>query len=246
MAKHRKRSSGGGFVYRLVIVILLCVIAFSLFKVLTLLNKYNEGTKAYKEIAEDVQDKKNALDIDWDKLLKKNEDIKAWIYAKDTVINYPVVRGEDNDYYLHRLLNGEYNFKGTIFIDANCERPFEDFLTIIYGHSMRDGSMFKPLFKWRDQDFYDKHKKMMILTPDQDYNLEIFACCYTTGDSDRYVYGITEKEEKTEYIDWAFANSLIQCDVTVEPDDTIVMLSTCAEATGTKRVIVYGKLVERE
>ena len=63
-------------------------------------------------------------EVDFDALVKKNKDVKAWIYSKDTVINYPVVQGKDNQYYLYRMINGEWNGKGSIFIDYRCENPF--------------------------------------------------------------------------------------------------------------------------
>ena len=118
MTRKGKRGKGDLF-FDVIIVILLCVIAFSLFKVASILNEYQKGTREYKQIAKDADLKleENRLHIDWKALKKKNSDVKAWIYSKGTVINYPVVQGDDNSFYLHRLLNKEYNFKGTLFID---------------------------------------------------------------------------------------------------------------------------------
>ena len=162
------------------------------------------------------------------------------------MINYPVVQGEDNQYYLYRMINGEWNGKGSIFIDYRCENPFSDFNTILYGHRMRDGSMFNSLAEYRDRDYYEKHRKMMLITPEKKYDLYIFGVVTVASDSDRYKYSFESAEEEQEYLNWIRENSEIDTDVSVSAGDRIVMLSTCTYEFEDARLVVYGKLVERE
>ena len=149
-----------GIVYKIIILILLLVIGFSLYKIGTIAYGYLQGRNAYDKIAEEAGAKpgKDNVRVKFDELRKKYPDVKAWLYSKGTIINYPVAQGKDNDWYLHHTLDGTWNGAGTLFIDENNERPFKDFLTIIYGHHMRDGSMFGSLVKYRDPEYYQKHK----------------------------------------------------------------------------------------
>lgn len=139
---------------------LIVIIAFCLFKIGKRLWGYYEGTKTYDEVAKIATKGSNDSDkIDFDKLLQKNPDTRAWIKLKRTNINYPIVQGSNNDFYLYRMFNKEYNRKGSIFVDSRIENPFQDFMTIVYGHNMKDNTMFSHLMDYKDQEFYDKHKK---------------------------------------------------------------------------------------
>ena len=115
------------------------------------------------------------IKIDFEKLKSQNEDVIAWIYSEGTEINYPIVQGEDNDYYLRRLLNGKWNIAGTLFIDYRNSSKFNDRNTFVHGHNMLDGSMFSSLLDYQKQEYYDEHPTMYLLTSDKNYTIEIFA-----------------------------------------------------------------------
>ncbi len=246
MTKKEKKKSG--LLYRMILFILIVIIAFSLYKIGTILYEYHVGTKEYDSVQElaGTQAESFTGEVDFDALVKKNKDVKAWIYSKDTVINYPVVQGKDNQFYLYRMINGQYNGKGSIFIDYRCENPFSDFNTIIYGHRMKDGSMFNSLTKYREKDYFDKHKKMMLITRDRKYQVQIFGVVTIAADSDKYRYRFSGKEDKQAYLDWIMANSEIDTGVTASTGDKIVMLSTCTYEFDDARLVVYGKLAEME
>lgn len=89
------------------------------------------------------------MEINFDILKSKNKDIVAWIYSEGTQINYPIVQSKDNDYYLRRLLDGTYNQGGTIFMDYRNNKNFEDYNTIIYGHNMKNNTMFGTLINYK-------------------------------------------------------------------------------------------------
>lgn len=236
-----------GILYKIVIIALLCVIAFSLFKIGSILLEYHRGTKEYErlqEIAETEDD--DFKRINFKELKKENPDVIAWLYAEDTVINYPVVQGEDNEYYLYRTVSGEWNGKGSIFADYRCAKPFSDFNTILYGHRMKDGSMFYSLTKYEEQSYYEKHPVMRLFTPKKTYDLEIFAAVRIPSDSSLYRCDFQGEKEKAAYLKEVGEKSLIDTGVKVTPKERIVMLSTCTYEFENARLVVYGKLVENQ
>lgn len=231
--------------YNIIIAILVVVIGFSLFQIGKILWGYYQGTKTYDSVAQLAGvDKSKEPKVDFEKLLAKNPDTKGWIRAEGLNINYPIVQGRDNDYYLYRMFNGEYNRKGSIFLDYRIEHPFEEFMTIVYGHNMKDSSMFSHLMDYEKQDFYEKHKKMTIFTPDQNYDLEIIGANFLDASASQYKFYFNESE-KNSYISWIEANSLIKTDVKATSSDKIVMLSTCTNVDEDGRFVVFGKLMPK-
>ena len=106
----------------------------------------------------------------------------GWIYVEAVPdINYPIVHGKDNETYLHRTYEKNYNFAGTIFVDYENKGDFSDCNTIVYGHNMKNGSMFAQLKKFtQDEETYKKSKYFWIFTPEKNYRYEIISA-YTTG-----------------------------------------------------------------
>ena len=111
MSKKEKKKAGlGTWLYRLVMLALLCVMIFSGYKVFTIYMEYHKGTVAYDKLAqiagvgESVDKEEKDLKINWDALTKISKNVKGWIRSKGTVINYPIMQGSDNDYYLHHIM----------------------------------------------------------------------------------------------------------------------------------------------
>ena len=184
------------------------------------------------------------IQVDFDNLLAQSKDVIGWIYCPDTVINYPMVRGSDNDYYLHRFLDGSYNGGGTLFMDFKCNRDFTDPNSIIYGHHMNDGSMFASLKKYQtDPEYYGKHPTFYINTPTQNYRMDVFAGFVCDADSDTYTIGFSDDASFQAWIDRMVSQSDFTTDVQVTSDDHIVTLSTCSYEWYDARYVVLGKLV---
>ena len=180
--------------------------------------------------------------IDADALIEMNADYACWLYAPDTPIDYPVVHGEDNDYYLHRLFNGAHNACGTLFIDYRNLGGFQDPNTLIYGHHMRNGSMFKAITYYADQAYYDSHPFMLIVTPEKRYLLELFAG-YTTSKSDHcYDIAISDADDMAAFVEEARSKSNFTSGVEIASGDHLVTLSTCAYAFENARYIAIGRL----
>lgn len=238
--KNKNRSIG----YRTLLVVLCCIFVYSAFQTGKILYNYYIGTKIYTNIQKEAGTEDGLGEIDFDALAKENSDIKGWIYSENTLINYPIVQGRDNSYYLTHTFDEQYNPKGSIFIDANNPEPFKDFNTIIYGHRMKDRSMFNSIAEYKDEKFYKKNKKMIIVTPEEKFNLEIFSIMTIPANSDLYRISFNSDMEKQEYIDYIQSHSETKMPVDVKKTDNIVMLSTCTNVNENERIVVYGKLSE--
>lgn len=197
----------------LLMAVLIIVMLVSLWNILGYLL---EGRKSEKKFAQDLQEsaiiiEKDNTDskdtkkekeekeepipdaIDFDTLHAISKDAVAWLYAPGGGINYVVAQAGDNDYYLHRLLNGAEAKAGTLFMDYQNHSDFSDWNTMIYGHHMKNGTMFASLVKYQDQEYYEKHPVMYLYTPGQRMKLEILAG-YTTDIEDS-VYTIPTTKE---------------------------------------------------
>ncbi|MBQ0038243.1 MAG: class B sortase [Clostridiales bacterium] len=113
--------------------------------------------------------------VDFNALREINPDIVGWIYIEDTNINYPIAQGPDNSYYLSRMYNKQWDGCGCIFMDYLNSPDFSDSNSVIYGHHMKNGSMFHDLDGYKGQEFYETHKTAYLLTPDKNYQIILFA-----------------------------------------------------------------------
>lgn len=160
--------------------------------------------------------------IDWNNLKSINEDIIGWIEIEGTDINYPILKDNDNLYYLKHNYLKKYNSNGSIFtLDIN---PFEDCETLLYGHNMKNGTMFSILGKYLDKDFLLSHQKIKIYTPNKIYEGVIFSA-YSIGiGTEKNNISNLSFDEKIEYYK---KTSQIKVD-NVEITNKIVKLSTCS------------------
>lgn len=178
--------------------------------------------------------------LDFSLLKTMNTDVAAWLTCSDAIIDYPVVQGKDNEYYLHHLFDGQEGTAGTLFVDADNEQYFSDQNTVIFGHHMRDGSMFASLAKYLDQYYYEDHKTMTLYTPNGDYIIQIFAAY--TRDASEIRHNFDSSEAFMDYVASARENSKISSDVQINQNDRIITLCTCAYMFPNARYIVQGIL----
>ena len=174
-------------------ILWLCLSGIIIYSGYNLEMKLNEYRVALDISTTTSMEARKGRDVNFAKLKKQNGDVKGWIWLKDTNIDYPIVQGEDNDYYLHRDLDGNYLYDGCIFIDAMVKNPFHDFNTVIYGHRMRSGAMFHDLSKYSDKEFFDKHPTIIIETEDQSYDLHVIAFCTEMSDSELYTISFVDE-----------------------------------------------------
>ncbi len=231
-------------------VCLIGIILVSGYKIGKTMWEYQVAKSAYTNISEKtakVDPKQFTGVVDWKALKKVNPDVQGWLYQKGTVINYPVVQGTDNDTYLHTRFDKQWSGGGTLFVDCRMEKDFKGFNSIIYGHHMKDGSMFRSIRGYTKEDgYYDKHKTLELATPHGNYHLVVFSA-FITKATDEDTYKMTYDEAgKQAYIDRAWERSelpITKDSVDVTRNDRLVTLSTCAYDYEEARYIVMCKMV---
>lgn len=181
--------------------------------------------------------------IDFENLQQENDELIGWIKVRALDISYPVMQAEDNDFYLHRTFEKEYNFAGCIFLNCDNEPDFTDMNSIVYGHNMKNGSMFGKIKQFQDEKVFNKSKYFWIYTKDLIFQYRIFSVSVVNNTGLAYqTFYTTDKFQ--ELIDYAYAHSEVDTSgVEVTPDDKIVTLSTCTGDSATRRV-VFGKLAQ--
>jgi sortase B len=172
-----------------------------------------------------------------------NPEVIGWIRVGAVNISYPVAQAKDNEYYLHRTFKKVDNFAGCIFENCNNSPHFTDQNTIIYGHNMKNGSMFGQLKKYSEQETLDKNPYFWIFTKDYIYQYRIFSSSIVSKIGDPYIVRFAQ-EDFQKFIDKSIASSEIDCgDVKVTTKDRIVTLSTCTGNDATRRIL-QGVLVQ--
>ncbi|MBU5592642.1 class B sortase [Clostridium sp. MSJ-4] len=203
----------------------------------------HESTEINKSAeSADVTASKMSAKMDFAPLKKINDGVVGWILAEGSVIDYPIVLGEDNEYYLSHLFNHEENKLGSIFMDYRNNGNFSDKNTIIYGHNMKNGSMFSSLTKYKDQSYYDSFPTMVLYTPNGDFIIEFFAGIIVDGNYEFLRFKFTNDMDFQDYINELKEKSTFESNTIVKSDDRIVTLCTCSYEFNNARYALYGKL----
>ena len=189
----------------------------------------------------------NALDIevDFTALKKKNSEVVGWLYLPDTPLNYPVVQAQDNKKYLNRDISGKKLFAGTLFADFRCDAAGSDTNCVIYGHNMKNGTMFKTVTDYKKQSFYDEHPVLYYLTPDVSYKVEPILGLVVPDDDELYDLP-TDGAEMLDYISSKKWDSSFTSNATYSAEDKFITLSTCSKEFSNARFVIVGKLSEVE
>ena len=183
--------------------------------------------------------------IDWEKLHKINPDIIAWIKVPGTKIDYPVLHCNKWNEYLHKDYSGEFNKPGSIFIQPETEKDFNDFHTIIFGHNMRNKSMFGSLHSYEEESFWRKHRMIYIYQPGKAIRYRIFAVYDCKDGSEIYRTEYKDDNAKKEWIEIIRKESYFPVNDSVKVDDHILTLSTCSNGgPRSSRYVVHS--LERE
>ena len=154
-------------------------------------------------------------------------DFVCWIYIENTTVNYPVVQGEDNEFYLRRNMDGESNLSGTLFMDYRCDRETFAGHNIFYGHNNQNGTMFGPLKKYMDKSFFDSHPVSYTYTKDSVTLWKIFSA-YETDTENYYIRtDFISKDSYGKFLRRLKAASVYDTGVEITEDDDILTLSTC-------------------
>ena len=178
-------------------------------------------------------------------LRARNADVVGWLTILGTVIDYPFVQAADNNHYLARDINGDSSAAGTLFLDCRNDRAFSDFSTIIYGHHMKNGSMFGQLARFIDEAFFTEHRDGTIWLEDRAFSLEIFACMLISADNE-VIYQTLQLERRAQglFFDYVAQNAQRYREIGLEPGDLLVTLSTCAYDFSNARYVVIARMTE--
>lgn len=265
--RKKRKTTVGDIILMLILFVAIMVAVLAGYKIYSIMMEYKAGVDEYSEIADtviteraaDVEEVKklkdvngkevkhwtSPLDVDFDTLKSINEDVAGWIYMEALPdISYPIVKGTDNDYYLHHTYKKEAVFAGSIFMDCKNSKDFSDQNTIVYGHNMKNGSMFGSLKNYKSQDIVSKSPYFWVITPDEAYKYKIFAIYTANVDGNTYTLIKGPGKETIDYGNSMKAKSNIDTgEYQFKETDKIVTLSTCTGDSAT-RFVVQGVRIE--
>lgn len=186
--------------------------------------------------------------LDWDALRKKykNQDIYAWIYIPGTAIDYPVLQHPtDDSHYLNYNLNGSKGYPGCIYTEKINSKNFTDFNTILYGHNMKNGTMFASLHYFETQSFFDSYPYVFVYREDQVLVYEVFAAYKRDDRHILYAYDFETEAGRQEYLDEIRSESenARYRETEITANSHILTLSTCIRGAATNRYLVQAKLI---
>ena len=186
------------------------------------------------------------LEMDLHVLRQTNEDVLGWIHIPDTPISYPLLQAEDNQTYLNKTWDGINNRVGSIYLECENKPDFSDFNTLIYGHCMKNGSMFGSLRDYSQQRYFAEHPYVYITTEDRFLQYEIFSAYEAPVVSDTYRLHVEDEETKRAVLEYSVTNSVLEDAKVPTTADSILTLSTCT-GTGTyhSRWAVQAVLTEQ-
>ena len=178
-----------------------------------------------------------------------NEDIYAWIYIPDSKIDYPVLQHPtDNYYYLNYNLDGSKGYPGCIYTEDYNTKDFTDPNTVIYGHNMKNGTLFAGLHRFEDSEYFEEHPYVYIYTQEGLLVYEIFAAYESGNEHILYNNDFTDRDVFLKYLAKIFTdrtmNGNIDEEVEVTTGDRIITLSTCVANKSDRRYLVQGVLLE--
>ncbi len=252
-------------------ITLICaaVFLFSLYKLLDINQDYQEAEELYKDTANQYTTVTDAekdptidfdaeeylsrppIQVDFTDLLKINDDIIGWIYMEDTVVNYPILQGENNFYYLDKTYYKKYLASGSIYLDSDNDRDFSDAHSIIYGHNMKNHTMFGDLSDLRDEKVLAEHPYVDIILIDGTwYRYEICSMYRAHVDDGTYLAPLNKASNFKPFME-LIASKNMHGDSEgldlpeVREDDKVLTLSTCTEdSADLERFVVHAVLIK--
>jgi len=197
------------------------------------------------EVKEQAPLPEPGIEVDFVGLESMNKDIFGWIYIPDTVVNFPLLEGVDNQKYLTTAYNGRYSRFGSIFLDNKNAADMSDKHSVIHGHNLRNGAMFHVLLNYKDQKFFEAHPFIYILTETGYLKYEIFSAHTTTATGGIFVWKFNNTSTFSAFLKKAQNATLIQPNNTPGEDSYIITLSTCTvRERAEERFVVQAMLIE--
>lgn len=191
--------------------------------------------------------------VDFETLWEKNTDICAWIYIPNTQVNYPVLQNAKatepyDSYYLKHTVDGQAGLPGSIYIEPCNRRNFVDYNTVLYGHHMKNGTMFASLDSYLEETFMEENPYVYLVTPEKNMVYEVFAAVQY---DDRHIIGSYDFENtagRQSFLDSLAANAgekdVLREDIEVTSEDRLITLSTCIKGQDERRLLVEAVLID--
>lgn len=201
------------------------------------------------EIPEGILQEAEDNPVDFAQLKEINAELYAWIRIPGTQIDYPIAQrqGEDQSFYLHHDMYQNPRFSGCIYSENLNKQDFTDPVTVLYGHNMKNGSMFQNLHQFRKQEFFDEHQYIYIYTPEKTYIYQIFA---VYPYDDRHIlksFDFSDEQVLADYLNECqnphSMEALVRSDVELTTDTPILTLSTCIGGRTEERLLVQAVLL---
>ena len=182
-------------------------------------------------------------------LQKENSDIIGWIEIEGTNISYPVMQGEDNEYYINHNYKHEKTANGSIFLNKDCDLNLPSTNLLIYGHNMKNGEMFTNLLEYASETYYKNHPTIRFTTNKEDEEYEIFAVfksrVFYKSDTNVFRYynfiNAENEEEYNTFVENAKSISLYDTNITPNYKESLITLITCSYHVEDGRFVVIGR-----
>lgn len=248
------------FIKIFICVLLVAVFAFSLYQIISILmsrytakthyesyEKYvvistspTEQANVENNTSETITEEPKKITIDFESFVMEFPNAVGWIYSEGADLNYPVMQGKNNSYYIDHLPDGSRNSNGSLFVDFRNSSPEVDANYIIYGHNMNDGSMFGSITNYKNQEYYDRYPYLEFFTLEKDYKIELIAGCTVNVDSPVFDIDFDDENSINELI----SNSTFKSKTKYNKGDKLITLSTCSNVSEETRYILIGILSE--
>lgn len=246
-----------------VALISIVLLIFSVFRLLEGWEDYQKGTNTYEELndsfvkqygrkGEEEKEKEQSteeislpgtLEVDFVGLQEINPDIMGWIEVPGLSLSYPILQGTDNQYYLKHLADRSYGISGSIFVDYHNQPDFSGKNTLIYGHNMKDGSIFATLDQYAERELYEGEPYFYIYLPGKVLQYQIFSCYAGRVGSEAYYYEFPYLEDYASFLHQIQSYAEYDTRVEVRDTDRVVTLSTCTNTNRNYRYLVHGVLL---
>lgn len=247
MAKNKKKLFN--VVMRIIELIFLILLVYSSINIFKWYNNNKENKQIINEIAESVTinqetNEEKKYKINFEELKQKNSDTVAWLKIENTNIEFPIVQANNNSYYLTHNFDKEYNVAGWIFADYKNKLDGTDRNIVVYGHNMRNNSMFGSLKDVITEEWYnnEENKYITFVTENEYQTYQVFSV-YQIKTEDYYIQTEFKSNEFTEFIDTITKRSKKYFGINVSKEDTILTLSTCAN-NNKYRVVLHSVRVK--
>ena len=241
-----KPTGAKDLIRKIILLVCICVFCYSAYNLASIFLEYKSMDDSNKEVeetyvTENTEQKNSYKTIDFEALLARNSDVKGWIDIPDTKVSYPIVQGETNDTYIHSDIDKKEFRAGSIFIASENKNPFTDLNTVIYGHNMKNTTMFSQLEKFKEESFFKSNPTITLTDKNGEKNYEVFAVLLVKKDYPYTIPNFNSDDEYNKFLNKIVDDSIFSTQNKPTYSDKILTLSTCSYEFKDARTVVFCK-----